>query len=154
MTAPKPTPLTPPILAQAQDLPAPPPRLSVGNALIGGELVALAVQVGKLAVGTKIKGNLLLQVPKRRGRELKEQLGTPQPDSGQHRKARSGGRGPLGGWALLPITWGPSQQEPLPPCPRLPGRLPITTSPGEPSSRQLWGRWRHGLAAATQPPRT
>lgn len=76
----KPTPFVPRVLAQAQALQAHPSSLPMGDALIGGELVALAVQVGKLPVGAKIKGNLLLQIPKRGDQEVKGQPGTPQPD--------------------------------------------------------------------------
>lgn len=59
-----------------------PPRWPVGGALVGGELVALAVQVGKLSVGAEVEGNLLLQVPGRGGQATKGQR-----HSGQHREA-------------------------------------------------------------------
>lgn len=56
VAAPKPTPLPPhPVLAQAQTHRAHPPLMPTGDALIGGELIALAVEVGELAVGAKIK---------------------------------------------------------------------------------------------------
>lgn len=89
----------------------PPPRWPMGGALVGGELVALAVQVGKLSVGTKVKGNLLLQVPGRGGQAGKGQPGRPEPHSGQHRKAHSSRGGPRGGrtvWGspLLPPSRG------------------------------------------------
>lgn len=45
-----------------------------GNSLIGGELVALAVQVSELPVGAEVKGNLLLQVPAREGQVVRGSL--------------------------------------------------------------------------------
>ena len=56
VAVPKPTTLPPHlVLAQAQTHQAHPPHVPTGDALIGGELIALAVQVGELAVGAKIK---------------------------------------------------------------------------------------------------
>lgn len=82
------------------------------DALVGGELVALAVQVSKLPVGAKVKRNLLLQVPGRGGGAVKGQLGTPVPDPG--RQTQEG----------LAEQWCPG----CPPC-HLPGTLPAGTRP-------------------------
>jgi hypothetical protein len=57
-----------PLVASTRLCPAWAPWTGAGwDALIGGELVALAVQVGELPVGAKVKRNLLLQVPGREG---------------------------------------------------------------------------------------
>lgn len=96
-------PLAPPRPALPQ---TPPARWPVGGALVGGKLVALAVQVGKLSIGAEVKRNLLLQVPGRGGQTVKGQLGTPLPRSGQHREAHSSNGGPLGGWARAPHRLG------------------------------------------------